>query len=377
MHNGEVSKAVLWRIEPHTAAKHKLLQLYLGAWFPIMASQGLDRRLLYLDAFAGPGVYRNGEPGSPLIALQALLSHPHFHRWNDAEFAFLFIERDRERFESLVAEIDRFFTGRGRPANVKVHTVHGEFIDTAAQVLASVSNAKKALAPTFAMVDPFGWKGVPIDLIGRLLSFDKCEVFFTFVLDSVNRWVGSDGPGIGRHFLELFGTDEHLRAANLSGEQRRQFLRDLYAQQLQKKAGFRYVRSFGMVDERNRLLLYLFYGTRSLAGLEAMKNAMWKVDPTGGVRFSDRLAGQTVLFGTTDAHLELLRVKLLTRFAGKDVSVEEVREFVLAETPYSANHFKKGALKVLEGKGDIEVVTPRKRRCTYPYGTVVRFRRLG
>ena len=31
---------VIWQLEPHTKAKHELLRYYLGAWFPILATEG-------------------------------------------------------------------------------------------------------------------------------------------------------------------------------------------------------------------------------------------------------------------------------------------------------------------------------------------------
>ena len=71
-----VEKAV-WPMEQHTRAKHEILRRYLGAWFPILAGGGFNPRLVFLDGFAGPGVYSSGEPGSPLIAIETLVDHPH------------------------------------------------------------------------------------------------------------------------------------------------------------------------------------------------------------------------------------------------------------------------------------------------------------
>ena len=45
----------IWPLEPHTAAKHEILRRHLGAWFPIMCSW--NRRLVFVDGFAGPGQY--------------------------------------------------------------------------------------------------------------------------------------------------------------------------------------------------------------------------------------------------------------------------------------------------------------------------------
>jgi hypothetical protein len=63
----------LWKLEPHTAAKHRILRSYLNAWLPILSKY--NSRLVLIDGFAGPGEYEGGEPGSPLIMLDAFLSH--------------------------------------------------------------------------------------------------------------------------------------------------------------------------------------------------------------------------------------------------------------------------------------------------------------
>src|ERR1700676_263902 len=74
-----------WHADPHTLAKHAILQRYLQAWFPILSRQAsalsrkyrdvLSREILFIDGFAGPGEYTNGKEGSPVIALKAALDH--------------------------------------------------------------------------------------------------------------------------------------------------------------------------------------------------------------------------------------------------------------------------------------------------------------
>jgi three-Cys-motif partner protein len=75
----------LWRLEPATAAKHRLYKTYLDAWWPIMLQPVPPRGYLrphitYADAFAGPGRYLDGEEGSPIFALGRLLNHSAFDR---------------------------------------------------------------------------------------------------------------------------------------------------------------------------------------------------------------------------------------------------------------------------------------------------------
>ncbi|HZX45459.1 MAG TPA: three-Cys-motif partner protein TcmP [Candidatus Nanoarchaeia archaeon] len=68
----------LWPITPHTQAKHIILQKYLGAWIPIISKY--NGKVIYVDGFSGPGEYRDGELGSPLIAIKFLSRNPH-HLW--------------------------------------------------------------------------------------------------------------------------------------------------------------------------------------------------------------------------------------------------------------------------------------------------------
>ena len=37
----------IWDIDPHTKAKHEILENYLKAWFPILARTA--QRIIYLD----------------------------------------------------------------------------------------------------------------------------------------------------------------------------------------------------------------------------------------------------------------------------------------------------------------------------------------
>ena len=91
----------VWDLEPHTQAKHDLLANYLKRWFPILSRY--QSRLLYVDGFAGPGEYRDGSEGSPLLVLggarEHLLLQPNVRP--GLRLAFLFIEERLDRFATL------------------------------------------------------------------------------------------------------------------------------------------------------------------------------------------------------------------------------------------------------------------------------------
>jgi hypothetical protein len=95
-------KTTIWDLEPHTAAKHEILRRYIQAWAPIL-SQANFPHLVFVDGFAGPGRYSEGEEGSPVIALKAVIDQP---RPIKAKVNFHFIELDEKRADHLTSEIE-------------------------------------------------------------------------------------------------------------------------------------------------------------------------------------------------------------------------------------------------------------------------------
>lgn len=367
-------RPTVWPLTPHTAAKHDLLRRYLGAWFPILANRGFNRRLLFIDGFAGPGVYDTGEPGSPIVALTTLVDHQAFASWSATEFVFFFIEEDRRRHESLVAELDAFWSKRGgMPPNVHVQGLHGAFEDVADGVLTGLEKRGQTLAPTLAFVDPFGYSGASMDTICRLTRFPKCEIFFNFMFSWITRGATHPDDGVRERLVELFGSATFEQAEGMTPEARKAFLHDLYDQQLRDSARFEHVLDFEMVDVRGKSYS-LFFGTRHMKGLESMKRAMWGVDPTGQFRFSDQTAGITPLFGA-EVDVAPLRRAILGEFSKRTATIEQVHDFVMTKTIYGPDHYKRAVLSKLEKEDGVLHVVSSSRKVAngYPDGTVLAF----
>src|SRR5579864_7125560 len=114
------SLGTIWPLEPHTAKKHEILRRYFQAWLPILAQS--SERLLYVDAFAGPGRYSKGEDGSPLVVLKAARDHVVKFR---SELLCLFVESENDRYEHLVRVLNEIKPSL--PANIKFRPLQGRF----------------------------------------------------------------------------------------------------------------------------------------------------------------------------------------------------------------------------------------------------------
>jgi len=231
------------------------------------------------------------------------------------------------------------------------------------------------IAPTFCFIDPFGFSGVPFTLVRRILSQPRCEVLITFMANAINRWLEHPEANVREHIVELFGSDEASRIARRRGD-RVAALRDLYQRQLSSVA--RFVRYFEMRDEQDRTIYFLFFAGNHRLGHAKMKEAMWRMDPSGRFRFSDATdPRQPLLLDEREDHSERLFKRLASRFGGRGVVTgKQVREFVEDCTKFINVH-KSAALKLGEETGRLRVeaskVDGKPRRRGYPPGCRMHF----
>lgn len=355
-------KEVTWPKDPHTRAKHVILEEYLKAWYPIMLQ--INPRLVVLDGFAGPGLYDGGELGSPLIAIDTLLNHSRVSVPFDSVL-FMFIEQSKPRLDHLESLLQLRYAGR----KLAIQTYLGDFNEHMTSVLDQLDKNDQRLAPTFAFLDPFGFSNTPMETIARLMSHPRCEVLINFMYGFVHRFLATPDPIIQRHYDRLFGTREWrtIANANLPPEERETRIISLYQDQLKRKGGAHFVRSFCMVNQYNQTEYYLVFGTRHARGLDRMKAAMRKADSTGGYTFSDRTdPNQLVMFGEPD--YPLLAQQVSEHFSRQTVSLAAVEEFVIVDTGFLSSDMRAHALKPLEQSGKLVVsgVPDSRKRFTYP-----------
>jgi three-Cys-motif partner protein len=354
-------KTTVWKLDPHTRAKHAILRRYLQAWTPILAQGGFPK-VAYLDGFAGPGQYESGEDGSPIIALKAALDHSARIK---GQVVFVFVEEKPDRAEFL----RQLVQSMSLPKNFVVQIDGGKTFEQAFADFRRVhADRNGRLPPTFAFIDPFGWTGASFSVVQAILAQTSCEVFVTFMYEEINRFIGH--PNQEANFDLFFGTRDWRSGINLvKPAERNRFLHDLYLRQLKQAASAKYARAFQMRNAAGVTDYYLFYATNNSTGLKKMKEAMWKVDESGEFTFSDATdSNQMVLFSKSPQFDDLER-RITAQFAGQEASVGEIEEFVLAETAFRETHYKRHVLKELEEANppgiEVKGAPPNRRRGTF------------
>lgn len=355
----------LWSKDEQTVGKHLVLKSYLDGWFPILGRW--NGRLVFIDGFAGPGEYASGELGSPLIALECVKQHKQSGRLHGVEIVFLFIESDKGRASHLTDLLEHTTLPKG----VTFDVMKGRFDDHMESLLNYVDEQKRALAPAFVMIDPFGIKDNRMRLIDRILQNDKSECMISFMYEPIRRFYQQ--PEFGDPLDELFGTTDWRRCVDIANvDEKKEFLHNLFKAQL-KEHGAKQVVYFELW-RGNRHVNTIYFATGSLKGCNLMKQAIWKADRSGDYRTRGYAGTQPLLFEpTTDPLAAQLRV----RFGHELVSVEDVEAFVMSdETKFHKGQLRRDTLQRLEKQGKVAVFRPSAVRGGFASGKGIKIRFL-
>lgn len=369
-------KEVLWKAEPHTLAKIKIVAEYVYVWARVLGRARPGQPLTYLDGFAGPGEYKNNGEGSPLAALRALVRArtDSGANWKAGDVRTAFVEADTKRADHLSAML------KDEPSHKGVHKgvpLCSSFADGLAEVERQLGAAFFTEAPLLAFVDPFGATGVPFETIARILSSPTSELILNFDADGVARIFASGESSKHEALLDsAFGSvDWRTRLTKgLSHSELSRAALSLYTSRLKQLPGVRYVFAFEMSGSAGSLDYFIVFASQHPVGLRKMKEVMRKIDQTGAFQFRDAGVGQASLFRYD--HPEEWLTKLRCHFVGRTVSLDEIEDFVLNETPFAA--FKKELLAPAERNGWIEVTGDSSRKkATFPEDKVLSIKFIG
>jgi len=258
--------------------KHALIREYLNGWFPKLGFW--SGRIVYLDTHAGRGRHAGGQAGSPVMAIETLLSHTYRDRiLQKSEVMFFLIDHDPQNVEFLRTEI----AALGKiPERIQVHISCDDCFTQMERILSNLEVKGKRIAPAFVFVDPYGFK-VPGNLIRRLLAAGRVEVFVNIIwreLDMAMAQARNQPHGGMSETLNYVFAGEgwrdvtHEASFDIRADKVIDLFRDVF--------GARWVTSMRMLGD-NRVTRYvLAHFTNHEAGRDLMKDCMWAACPDGG-----------------------------------------------------------------------------------------------
>jgi len=295
--------------------KHELLRCYLGAWFAILGSS--HPGFVYLETHAGRGRFGTGEPGSPIVALNTLLTHRFRDRLLGSVGAtFILIEEDETNALALENEVRAL----GRlPARLSVHIIRADYETELQSAVSSLS--PRGGPPMFMFVDPFGFK-LRMDLLHRYLQQDGCEVLLNFMWRNMSQALGQPTT-FGPLLDATFGQTRWERLGAIQDFEQRC---DAALGLLSARLGADHSRDIKMLGPNGVIKYVLLHLANHRLALRKMNEVLWALSPEGDfrVRQSDN-PDQPVLF-SREPDLTPLAELLWSKFGGRCARTDEVDE---------------------------------------------------
>ncbi|MEY9242512.1 three-Cys-motif partner protein TcmP [Bradyrhizobium elkanii] len=343
--------------------KSTIVVKYFQAWAMIMARQvqnEKDPRLVYIDLFCGPGKYEDGSVSTPLLVLEHVIKAPELR---DKVIA-LFNDEDAERTAELEKNIDALPGIKTLKHGVAIQT--GPVDDELVKYFAGIN-----MVPAFSFIDPFGYKGVTLELLEALMKGWGSDMVLFFPFDRIN--AALTNPKVTKHVDGLFGKDRADRLRELTSgmhpEEREALVIEEFAEALRER-GYPYIIPYVFeYEQRERTSHYLIFVTKHRLGYKIMKNIMYKAseDRNQGIaRFGyvRPQSDKTPLLSLLDRPLDDLCDGLLKRFAGRTITMKEIYEEdqdALGINPFIEKNYKDALNKLYAAK---KISTDRPPRGT-------------
>lgn len=342
-----------WEYKEHTKVKHEILSKYLVVWINIL---GAFHKLYLFDCFAGRGSYTDGEVGSPLKII-SILENLHRYRKKPIEAECFFIERNPSNYENLKELIDQ---RQGQVESwLKIHTYKGLFSDIINEIL---EDYNEEISPGFFFLDPFDFGGIPLRTIRKLLSLDKTEIFITFMIRDVIRFLESPAHQVS--IEELFGIENVLEILNedpYNNMKKEEGLLKLYRDQLHKQANVAYTFPFKInADEKLQTTYYLIHCTNHPKGCRLMKSIMYRSGTEGKFGYLGPAEGQLTLDLPQFGGIEDFKDFLIKKFKDMIISFIDLQYETLMDTPLIEKHYRQAIKELkIENKVYLEKEGPR------------------
>src|ERR1700722_15518998 len=336
--------------------KARIIQKYFYAWARVIipSAKHREKKIAYIDLYAGPGRYRDGAASTPLMILERAIGDADLKKM----LVTFFNDADKNHTNSLQAEIDKLVGVEALTYKPQISC--GEIDEDAENYF----NQTK-LIPSFSFVDPFGYKGLSLKIVNGVIKDWGCDCVFFFNYNRIN--AGISNPLVKDHMDALFGEGraEKLRKMlpDKSPEKREELILEELAQAI-KEMGGKYVLPFRFKNSSGtRTSHSLIFVSKHFKGYEVMKDIMAKessVTDQGVPSFTYSPAdASTPLLFSLARPFDGLKDELLKVFSAKKRTMKQIYEQHSVDTPFISRNYK-DALLALEKEGKI-TAEPEKR----------------
>lgn len=357
---------------PQSMSKATIVSKYFASWAQVMI-RTLDpgKPMYYIDLFSGPGKYDDDTKSTPLLVIDEALKDdklPH-------QLIMVFNDKNPDYVSSLEDTVNNY-PGIERFKHLPRFWNDEVGVETVKRF------RENQLPPTLLFVDPWGFKGLSLDLLNAVLPNWGCDAIFFFNYNRVNMRINR--ADAIENMNTLFGPEraETLRETldSLPPSERESMMVEELSQALKETSGQgtqRYVLPFRFVmSDGKKTSHHLVFVSEHFLGYDIMKDIMAKQSSTidqgmASFEYNPATHNLQLLFSLTRPS-EDLEDMLLTDYAGRSAKFEEIYEEHSVDTAFMRGHYRK-VLWDLFNRGIITAEPRPKRKNTFAKHIVATF----
>lgn len=352
---------------PSSRIKASIISEYFPSYCKIIVKKYKPQKLRYVDLFAGPGLYKDGNHSTPLLIAKKCYEDPFLREnvwliFNDMKYGNALKDNFQKEFQNKNFVHAPFFGNKevGKDQSIT------DFL------IKNTHSQKKNETPTLLFIDPFGYKGIETKVLAEFLKNWGNEIFLFVNIKRIHPALENDKfePLMKELFPTTFeGVRNDRRYKSNTAERINLIVQSLgkeYENILKEKV---YYTAFKFqeedIDATSHYILHITKGSRGFDLVKQIYNDFANVgtvfDGINTYTFDSKLLDvPTGLFDLSEMNIEQLKEQLYVKYRNKSITAFDLFETEQKDSLYSRPHYTQALRKLVDENKLVSTYTDGK-----------------
>jgi len=335
--------------------KASIVSEYFPKYCKIIVNKNKPKAIRYIDLFAGPGYYEDGNPSTPILIGKHCKNNGFLREnvemfFNDKEFADTLKNNFNKEFPDGTFQHKPYFADR---------TVGEEERITKFLCRNTINSKGKNDFPSLLFIDPFGYKGIETAVLAEFLSFWGNEIFLFVNTKRIQPALENEKfePIMKDLFPTTFGKVKNDIKYKSSVSERLQLIIDNLGQEYKNKLKCDvYYTAFKFkeedIDATSHYILHFTKGQRGFDLIKTIYNDFANVgtvfDGNNTYTFDAKLIDNPNddMFDLNSENIDKLKEELYYTYTHKKITAKDLFDEHQVNNLYSKKHYTEALRKL-------------------------------